>query len=114
MSKTVLHLPRTGVEVFKLLPEGVYCQVINNVIYISPSRTFQHQVTVMEIAFQIRAFVHKKSLGECIGSPVDTFLDKNNAFQPDIFFYLQRIFISKKKGNIPGAQNLVIEVWLKE
>ncbi len=115
MGRAVLHSPRTAVEVFKLLPEGVYCQVINNVIYVSPPRTFLHQQTVMEIAFQIRAFVYKKSLGECVGSPVDTFLDKNNAFQPDIIFLSKKnLSLVKNDGKIHGAPDIIIEVLLKK
>jgi Uma2 family endonuclease len=86
MSRTMANLPRTAVEVFKLLPEGVYCQVIENVIYMSPAPTFNHQDTVAEITTHIRNYLKKKNLGKCVASPVDVFLDKNNAFQPDIIF----------------------------
>jgi len=57
MGKTASHNPRTAIEVFNMLPEGVYCQVINNAIYMSPAPSFEHQDVVMEIGSQIRFFI---------------------------------------------------------
>lgn len=109
-----LNTPKTAVEVFKLLPEGVNCQVIDNTIYISPSPTFQHQDIVFEIGAQIRTYVNKKKLGKCIGSPIDVFMDKNNAFQPDIIFLsTANLSLVKKDGKVHGAPDIVIEVLSK-
>jgi hypothetical protein len=35
--------PRTGMEVFLMLPEGTLAELLNDVIYISPSPGFHHQ-----------------------------------------------------------------------
>jgi Uma2 family endonuclease len=111
MGKSLLHRPVTAVNVFKMLPEGINCQVINNVIYMSPSPTFQHQDTIFEISTQIRNAVSKQSLGKCIGSPIDVFLDGNNVFQPDIIFLTTpNLSLVKKDGKIHGAPDIVIEV----
>jgi Uma2 family endonuclease len=111
MNQSPVHKLRTAVDVFKLLPEGVHCQVINNIIYMSPSPTFQHQDTVFEIGLQIRALVNKQSLGKCIGSPIDVYLNKNNVFQPDIIYLATKnLSLVKKDGKIHGAPDIVIEV----
>lgn len=111
MPKAVLQSPRTAVELFKLLPEGVYCQVINNTIYMSPSPTFQHQDVIFEISMQIRSYINKKKMGKCIGAPLDVFLDANNAFQPDIIFLSnQNLALVKRDGKIHGAPDFVVEV----
>ncbi len=111
MRKALLHRPETAVDVFKLLPEGVYCQVINNVIYMSPSPTFQHQDIVFEITSQLRAYINKKKLGKSIGSPIDVFLNKKNAFQPDIIYISnENLSLIGKDGKVHGAPDLIIEV----
>jgi Uma2 family endonuclease len=103
--------PKTAVEIFKMLPEGVYCQVIDNAIYMSPSRTFNHQDVILEIGVQMRLFTTKNSLGTCIVSPIDVYLNKNNAFQPDIVYLSkQNLSLVKKDGKIHGAPDIVIEV----
>lgn len=103
--------PRTAVEVFKLLPEGVHCQVIDNTIYMSPSPVFEHQDIVFEIATQIRTFAFNHSLGKCIGSPIDVYLNGDNAFQPDIVYLSKKnLYLIKKDGKIHGAPDIVIEV----
>ncbi len=86
MGKAIIHSLRTAVEVFKLLPEGVHCQVINNAIYMSPAPNFEHQEVVSEIQNGIFNHVKKNKLGKCVQSPIDVFLDDENVFQPDIIF----------------------------
>jgi Uma2 family endonuclease len=111
MKKALLKRPETAVDVFNLLPEGVYCQVINNVIYMSPAPSFQHQDTIGELFMQIRLHAKKNSLGTCVVAPVDVFFDKYNAFQPDIIFISkQNMDIVGLDGKIHGVPDIVIEV----
>lgn len=111
MGKTLSHPPRTAIEVFKMLPEGVYCQVINNAIIMSPAPSFEHQEVISEIQNGIFNHVKKNKLGKCVQSPVDVFLDNENAFQPDIIFISgDNLDIIKEDGKIHGAPDLVVEV----
>ncbi len=111
MGKALIRRPERAVDVFKLLPEGVHCQVINNVIYMSPAPSFQHQDIIAEIAMRIRMYVKKQKSGTCVTSPVDVFLDKNNAFQPDIIYISNpNMSIIGKDGKLHGAPDIVIEV----
>ena len=52
--------PRTGMEVFMMLPEGTLAELINDAIYISPSPNYHHQDLSGELSMQIRAHVKKK------------------------------------------------------
>ena len=111
MKKALLRRPETAVDVFKLLPEGVYCQVINNVIYMSPAPHFEHQVIISNIHFAIMLFLKKKNIGICVAGPVDVYLDKYNAYQPDILFISkQNLSIIENDGRVHGTPDLVVEV----
>ena len=103
--------PKSAVEVFKLLPEGTLCEVLNNILYMSPAAAHEHQRVSVTLTAQIYSFVTRKKVGEIFHAPIDVFLDENNAFQPDI------IFISKENsghliqgGGFEGAPDLVIEI----
>ena len=66
MRKALIKRPETAVDVYNLLPEGVLCQVINNVIYMSPAPSFEHRDIITELSMQIRLFVSERILGKCV------------------------------------------------
>ncbi len=41
--ETYIRPPRTGMEAFELMPEGTFCQLINDVLIMSPAPTPNHQ-----------------------------------------------------------------------
>jgi hypothetical protein len=59
---TVLNPPRTMFEVFKSLPEGTLCQLINNNLVISPTPTDPHQKILMDISAQLFFYVSKNPI----------------------------------------------------
>src|SRR5436190_4211357 len=88
--------PRTIMEVYKSLPEGTLAELINNVIYMSPSPVFNHQDILLEIASQFRDQLKSKKLGKVAVAPFDVYLDeKSNAVQPDIV-----VILSANKGEL--------------
>ncbi|KAA2243852.1 Uma2 family endonuclease [Chitinophaga agrisoli] len=102
--------PRTMMEVFEYLPEGTLVQLIENILIMSPAPTTNHQRMLAKIYKVMAIFVDDHDLGEVWISPLDVYLDDENAFQPDIIFISKaRQSIVKKKG-IYGAQDLVIEI----
>jgi len=103
-------VPRTAMEVFEMLPEGTLCQVIENVIYMSPTPSFDHQSIVSEIHFQIVSLLKKQNLGKCVPAPLDVFLDSTNAFQPDIIFISNDNLSIIKEGKVKGTPDLIVEV----
>jgi len=103
-------IPRTAIEVFEMLPEGILCQVIENVIYMSPAPFYEHQRLIIIIASKIHEFVTAGTLGECTTAPIDVYLDEYNAFQPDIVFILKENLSSVKGGKVKGSPAMVIEI----
>lgn len=102
--------PRTGMDVFMMLPEGTLAEVINDVIYISPSPSFHHQDLLLELATQIRGYLKKNKLGTCVSAPMDVFFDNKNAVQPDILVILsENLVMLTDEGKIKGAPDLIVE-----
>ena len=103
-------IPRTAVELFKILPEGLLCEVIENTLYITPAPNFFHQSVVMDLASDIHVHVKQKKMGKCIPSPIDVYLDSENAFQPDIIFIAENNKGIIIDGKIKGTPDLIIEI----
>ena len=93
-----------------MLPEGTLAEVINNIIYMAPAPSFEHQDLLGELFTEIRMYVKKHELGKCVCSPVDVYLGDENAVQPDIVFISADNLGIVRKGKIKGAPNLIIEV----
>jgi len=109
--KNVLDIPRTAMEVFNMLPEGTLCEVIDNVLYMSPSPTTDHQRILLNITFDIKSFLNKDPLGEVFVAPCDVYLDnEENVVEPDVIFIsTAKSGIVKRKG-IYCAPDLLIEI----
>ncbi len=103
-------LPRTPLELFELLPEGLNCELINNTIYMSPSPLFAHQDISDELTGLIRTFIKKDNLGKCVSAPIDIHLNEKNVFQPDIIFIATENLNIIIEGKVKGAPDLVIEI----
>jgi len=102
--------PRTTLEVFKMLPEGTRCELIDNVLFISPAPISQHQKISFQLSGQLYALLAKIRSGEAFAAPIDVFLDQKNAFQPDIIFIRNENLSIIKEEGIYGAPDLVIEI----
>ncbi|SHN31241.1 Uma2 family endonuclease [Mucilaginibacter sp. OK098] len=109
--KNVLDIPRTAMEVFNMLPEGTLCEVIDNVLYMSPSPTTDHQRILLNITFEIKSLINKKPIGEVFVAPCDVYLDsEQSVVEPDIIFIsAEKSSMIQRKG-IYGAPNLLIEI----
>ena len=104
------HKPKTLVDVYRLLPEGIPVQVINNQFYISPSPRFDHFSVAREIFRNLDLFARENNLGDVIFAPVDVFLGDKNAVQSDIFFISNANNHLIKQDGIYGAPDFIIEV----
>ena len=98
------------IEDFRCLPEGTLCQLIEGELVMTPAPSTKHQMVVANLYFLIRNFVNKHNLGIVLFSPIDVYLDKENAYQPDIVFINQNRLDIIKEDGIYGAPDLVIEV----
>jgi Uma2 family endonuclease len=112
--ETMVLPPRTGMEAYELMPEGTLCQLINDVLIMSPAATPNHQRYSKKIFKAIEKYVEEKELGEVLYSPIDVYLNNQNVYQPDI------VFVSNERSNIInwgkgiiGAPDLIIEILSK-
>jgi Uma2 family endonuclease len=99
-------------EVYKSLPEGTLAELINGIIYMSPSPLYKHQKILRSIARQLEDKILDAGLGEVIVAPFDVYLDEElNAVQPDIIVVLKaNDKILDRKGHIHGVPDLLIEI----
>lgn len=104
------HRHMTAEEYYQL-PEGPpYFQLIDGELFMSPSPHFYHQEILLNIAFAIRSYLRTNPIGKVIVAPSDVEFDKDNVFQPDVFFIRkERLGIVDKHGS-KGPPDLVVEV----
>lgn len=85
-------------------------EVVNGVLYMSPSPGVEHQRIVKRIVALLSRFVEQDGLGEVFQSPLDVELSYRNVVQPDVFVILNEHFNQITETRIIGAPDLVIEV----
>lgn len=104
----VVKEKRLSVTYYKLLPEGAPYQLIEGELIMTPAPNPKHQIILGNIVEKIREFAKGKAL--VLFSPVDVYLDDENAFQPDlILIFNERKEIIRKDG-IYGPPDLVVEI----
>ena len=106
------QIPKTALDVFRLLPEGTLCEVIDNILYMSPAPKYTHQRLVLLLAKKLSNHTETFSSGEVFISPVDVYFeDLSSAVQPDLIYVSnENMGIMHEDGYIYGAPDLVIEV----
>lgn len=102
--------PRTGMEVYEMLPLGTLAEVINNTIYMSPAPSFEHQRVITYLSRLIDEYATTNKIGVAVVSPVDVYLDDKNILQPDIVFLSNSSLKYVKSGKIKGIPDLIVEV----
>jgi Uma2 family endonuclease len=104
--------PRTIMEVYKNLPEGTLAELIDNVLYMSPSPVKNHQQVLQIIFRRLSEAVEDVGKGEIIIAPFDVYLDAtSNAVQPDIIVILNsNKGHSKPNGHFHGVPDLIVEI----
>lgn len=112
MQETLIHPPRTIMEVFKMLPEGTLAEVIDNTLYMSPTPITIHQRILRKLSTEIDGFLTENNLGELFFAPFDVFLDeKSNAVQPDMLVVLNESkHIIDESSTIHGVPDFIIEI----
>lgn len=110
MENTYIKPPKTLMEVFQMLPEGTLAQLINNQIVMSPAPSDPHQEVSAEIHTQLHFFVKRNKLGKTRAAPYDVYLNRRNAYQPDIVFISNENLHKIKDNGLHGAPDLVIEI----
>jgi Uma2 family endonuclease len=102
--------PRTAIEVFEMLPEGTLAEVINNVLYMAPSPTFNHQDLLSNLHTDMNLFIRQNNLGKCVVAPIDVYLGNDNAVQPDIIFIATENLKIIQEEKVKGVPDLIVEI----
>ncbi len=112
MGHSIASPPKTIMEAYQCLPEGTLAELIDNVIYMSPSPVYNHQKMVKTFLTRINSYFSKNNIGEIIPSPFDVYLDENsNAVQPDLtIIFKENLSILNPKGHIHGVPDMLIEI----
>lgn len=97
-------------EVYNCLPEGTPVQLINNQLFMSPAPKDRHQKLIGKLYLLVTAFVERNHLGETRIAPSDVFLNKENIYQPDIYFISTEHLDGFHEDGFHGAPDLVIEI----
>jgi Uma2 family endonuclease len=110
MPDTLVHPPKSMLEVWETLPEGTLCQLINNRLIMSPAPAIIHQQILNEINIKISIFLKNSPIGKIIIAPADVHFSEETILQPDLFFIKkENLNIIRNKG-IFGAPDLIIEI----
>jgi Uma2 family endonuclease len=113
MNNLLQQPPKTAMEVFKILPEGTLCEVINGTLYMSPSPLKEHQRLSFKLSGIFFSYFEKNPIGECFNAPFDVYLDEeSNAVQPDLIIVLNENS-SIIKEHIHGVPDILIEILSK-
>jgi len=110
MTQTLIHPPKSMLEVWESLPEGTLCQLINNQLVMSPAPQNLHQVVLNEINIEISIFLRKNKIGEVRIAPFDVHFSKENILQPDILFIKNENLNKIRSKGLFGSPDLVIEI----
>lgn len=107
-----IQVPKTALDVFRMLPEGTLCEVIDNVLYMSPAPKYNHQKLVGLFFKRIIDHVESHQLGITVVSPADVYLEELlSAVQPDVLFVSNaNMHILHDDGYFYGTPDLIVEV----
>ncbi len=110
--EAIEQVPKTALDVFRLLPEGTLCEVIDNVLYMSPAPKYTHQRLLGLLFRKISDHIEKTDMGEAFISPIDVYFEELfSAVQPDLIFVSKaNMGIMNEDGYFYGPPDLIVEV----
>ena len=110
MPETIIHPPKSMLEVWESLPEGTLCQLINNKLIMSPAPLDIHQVVSGEIYAAILFYLKKNKIGQIRIAPYDVHFSRENILQPDILFIKNENLHKIESKGLFGSPDMIIEI----
>ena len=102
---------RWAYDDYAALPDdGKRYEIVNGVLYMSPSPSWFHQEVTGSFYRYLYAHVTSAGMGGAFTSPIDVELAPNVVFQPDVVVLLKAGRKKLKERHIVGAPDLVVEV----
>lgn len=97
-------------DYLNLPDDGNRYEILEGVLYVTPSPTTRHQRISRNLEFLLFDFVKKHELGEIFYAPLDVIFSHISIAQPDLIFVSkEREYILTEK-NVRGAPDLVVEI----
>lgn len=93
-----------------LADDGNQYEIVNGVLYMTPSPTWIHQEIVGRIYRFLSAYLEQSHTGIAFIAPLDVELTPNDIVQPDVFVLLNASRHKLGERHITGIPDLVIEV----
>ena len=90
--------------------DGHRYEIVNGVLYMTPSPSLGHQAIAGEIFAYLRNFVQMAGLGRVFVAPTDVELSYKNVVQPDVFVVLNEHLDRMAGSRLIGAPDLVVEI----
>src|SRR5713226_7954856 len=98
-------------EEYEALPDdGKRYEIVNGVLYMSPSPSWSHQEIVGRFFRYLSTYTETAALGGAFVAPLDVELAPNTVFQPDVVVLLKASHKKLKERHIIGAPDLAVEV----
>ncbi|QJD95911.1 Uma2 family endonuclease [Mucilaginibacter robiniae] len=106
-----LNIPTNALEIYKLLPEGTRCEVLYNVLTMSPAPSILHQTIAVKLTALLFNLLNSSNEGIVLAAPVDVYFEEEQSVvQPDLLVVLHdNQSIIRDKG-IYGAPDIIIEI----
>ncbi len=95
---------------YEALPEGSPYQLVEGELIMSPAPGFEHFRSSKRVFVRLYRLIEDAGKGEVIYAPVDLYLDKENAYQPDIMVVLKGSNARITNKGVYGAPDVVVEV----
>ena len=90
--------------------DGKRYEIVNGVLYMSPSPNVPHQRIAIRFVRFLATFIEDAGLGIVLAAPSDVELSSKNVVQPDVFVVLNDGLRKVKFSHTIGAPDLVIEI----
>jgi Uma2 family endonuclease len=106
--------PRQGFwtyDDYAALPaDGNRYEIVNGVLFMSPSPSWSHQEIVGRFFSYLSSYAETAGIGGAFVAPLDVELAPNTVFQPDVVVLLKASRKKLKERHIVGAPDLAVEV----
>ena len=106
--------PRQGFwtyDDYAALPaDGNRYEIVNGVLYMSPSPSWSHQEIVGRFFRYLSSYAETAGIGGAFVAPLDVELAPNTVFQPDVVVLLKASHKKLKERHIVGAPGLAVKV----
>lgn len=103
--------PLTYDDLRQIPDDGNRYEIINGLLFVSPSPNRDHQLLAAELFAVVRAHVRTHRLGILVFAPVDVRLGPYTVVEPDLLFLrAHRRDIYDKSGVVEGPPDLVVEI----